>query len=355
VWHRIFGQDVTLWGPTHLMLIGGASMTLIGIAVLVAEGLRANATDGAGRVPAPWFPWVRRVALSGGLLLGLSTFQAEFDFGIAQFRFVLEPVMLMIASGVGLVSTRIWGGKGSALGAVAFFLAVRGILTVIVGPVFGEPTPYFPLYIGAAIVVELAALRVPTSSPLRFGLVSGVLIGTVGLATEWGWSQLVSPLPMPATLASIGVPFGIAAAIFASLVGAWIGTRLLPDAVPSDRPLRLSAVVGALGIAALIAIGLPKPINENQSARVVLTDVPIAAGEVGAGGRTVQADVFLQPANAADDHHWLTITGWQGGGIVVDSLEKVGTGHYRSTRPIPVHGTWKAMIRLASGRSLSAV
>ena len=24
IWHRIFGQDVTLWGPTHLVLIGGA-------------------------------------------------------------------------------------------------------------------------------------------------------------------------------------------------------------------------------------------------------------------------------------------------------------------------------------------
>ena len=24
LWHRLFGQDVTLWGPTHLMLIGGA-------------------------------------------------------------------------------------------------------------------------------------------------------------------------------------------------------------------------------------------------------------------------------------------------------------------------------------------
>ena len=43
VWHRLFGQDVTLWGPTHLMLIGGAAMTLIGIAVLTVEGLRANA------------------------------------------------------------------------------------------------------------------------------------------------------------------------------------------------------------------------------------------------------------------------------------------------------------------------
>ena len=31
MWHRIFGQDVTLWGPTHLMLIGGAAMTLVGI------------------------------------------------------------------------------------------------------------------------------------------------------------------------------------------------------------------------------------------------------------------------------------------------------------------------------------
>src|SRR5215211_3065347 len=26
LWHRIFGQDVTLWGPTHLVLIGGAGL-----------------------------------------------------------------------------------------------------------------------------------------------------------------------------------------------------------------------------------------------------------------------------------------------------------------------------------------
>ena len=38
IWHRIFGQDVTLWGPTHLMLIGGAGLTLIGSAILIVEG-----------------------------------------------------------------------------------------------------------------------------------------------------------------------------------------------------------------------------------------------------------------------------------------------------------------------------
>ena len=39
VWHRLFGQDVTLWGPTHLMLIGGAGMSLVGMAVLLSEGM----------------------------------------------------------------------------------------------------------------------------------------------------------------------------------------------------------------------------------------------------------------------------------------------------------------------------
>ena len=29
IWHRIFGQDVTLWGPTHLMMIGGAGLSTL--------------------------------------------------------------------------------------------------------------------------------------------------------------------------------------------------------------------------------------------------------------------------------------------------------------------------------------
>ena len=41
VWHRLFGQDVTLWGPTHLMLIGGAAMTIVGQS-RAARGSRAG-------------------------------------------------------------------------------------------------------------------------------------------------------------------------------------------------------------------------------------------------------------------------------------------------------------------------
>src|SRR6476659_5865901 len=61
IWHRLFGQDVTLWGPTHLMLIGGAAMTLIGLAVLLVEAGAANRE--AGYRELRWASWMRRVSL----------------------------------------------------------------------------------------------------------------------------------------------------------------------------------------------------------------------------------------------------------------------------------------------------
>src|SRR6516165_11194454 len=45
IWHRIFGQDVTLWGPTHLMMIGGACFSTISALLLEYEGQRAMGED----------------------------------------------------------------------------------------------------------------------------------------------------------------------------------------------------------------------------------------------------------------------------------------------------------------------
>ena len=38
VWHRLFGQDVTLWGPTHVLMIGGASLAPIAAWLLLVRG-----------------------------------------------------------------------------------------------------------------------------------------------------------------------------------------------------------------------------------------------------------------------------------------------------------------------------
>ena len=42
IWHRIFGQDVTLWGPTHLMMIGGAGFSAVRGADARARGRKAE-------------------------------------------------------------------------------------------------------------------------------------------------------------------------------------------------------------------------------------------------------------------------------------------------------------------------
>ena len=97
LWHRLFGQDVTLWGPTHLMLIGGASLTLVGQAVLLVEGVRARPASMRDSEPA-FIVRLRRIALMGGFLIGLSTFQAEFDFGVPQFQMIFQPVLIALAA-----------------------------------------------------------------------------------------------------------------------------------------------------------------------------------------------------------------------------------------------------------------
>src|SRR3954454_5106388 len=115
IWHRLFGQDVTLWGPTHLLLIGGASFSVVGLWILVIEGQQAR---GAERVRSP-IGRFREASLAGAFLIGLSTFQAEFDFGVPQFRLVCQALLLMVAAGTALVAARVRLGKGGALMAVA--------------------------------------------------------------------------------------------------------------------------------------------------------------------------------------------------------------------------------------------
>ena len=348
VWHRLFGQDVTLWGPTHLMLIAGAAMTLIGQAVLMVEARRANVAQGKQQ-DMTWIERVRLIALPGGFLLGLSTFQAEFDFGVPQFRFVLEPLMVMLAAGAALVAARVWLGRGAAIGAALFFVAIRGVIALIVGPVLGEPTPYFPLYIVSAVIVELVALRVSTRRPVAFGVIAGLLLATVGLAAEWAWSHIFMPLPWPSELLPEGAIYGFAAALAGAVIGAWIGARLNADELPRTRSLRAAAVLGSAVIAGLVGWALLKPANDGVSAQVALQEAR------GGDAREVDATVRLEPRDAADDAEWITVTAWQGGGLVVDRLERVGDGVYRTTQPIPVHGTWKSMIRLHDGQSLTAV
>ena len=348
IWHRLFGQDVTLWGPTHLMMIGGAAMSLIAVAVLLVEAQRANADSGHSELG--WAQRVRRVALSGGLLIGLCVFPVEFDFGVPQFRLVFGPILLMLAAGVGLVATRIWLGAGAALGAVGFFLLVRGAVSVIVGPILGQTTPHFALFVPAAIAIEAAFLLLPRANTLTRSLAAGAALGTVGLAGEWAWSHVWMPIPWSPELLPEGAAFGFASAVAGSLVGGWIGERLSSDRLPRARSTKAGAVAGAIAIFAIVGLALPKPAVEGVRAEVTLEEVR------GGAERAVVPTVRFDPPDAPEGAEMLNVTTWQGGGFVLADLEPTGEpGTFRVAEPVPVHGTWKSLVRMSRGNTLSAI
>ncbi|HEV3125047.1 MAG TPA: hypothetical protein VG266_10770, partial [Candidatus Dormibacteraeota bacterium] len=205
LWHRTYGIDVTMWSPTHLLMIGGASLAPIALWLMYAEA-GGPALSSSAQKPL-------RRTLAASTLLGLSTFQLEFDLGVPQWQALYQPVLIALATSIVLVAARAALGRGWALTVAAEFLVIRGALALLVGPGLGHDLPHFPLYVGMALVVEAAWFLESRLSPLQLAVVAGALTGTVGLATEWGFSHLFGRLPwQPAMLSMIWVAAAIAIA-----------------------------------------------------------------------------------------------------------------------------------------------
>jgi hypothetical protein len=292
----------------------------------------------------------QKAGLMGGFLIGMSTFQGEFDFGVPQFQMVFHPMLIAFAAGIALVTARLWGGRWAALVAVAFFVVIRGLVAIFVHPIMGEITPHFPLYIVEGVLVEAIAFFVSTRKPIRFGALCGVAIGTIGFAAEYAWSHVWMPLPWPSSILPEGLIWAVVAGLAGGLLGSLIGSALGSDSrVFPRRGVKPALAVAFVAIFAMVAYGLHTNNTGNgASATFALHNAPANAGP----GRWATADVKLNPRNAASDAKWVTITAWQGGGLVVDRLHKVSEGVYRSTKPFPVNGDWKALLRIHRSNQL---
>ncbi len=343
VWHRIFGQDVTLWGPTHLVLIGGAGLATVGGLILLAEGISARGGDTPREEPS--LLRGRRAVQAGAFLVALSTFQAEFDFAVPQFRLVWHPILLMLAAGIGLVTARIVIGRGGALMALAVYLAIRGLLSLYVGPIVGHTALHFPIYVVEALVVEAVALRADPLNGVRFGAIAGVGIGSLGLAAEWAWSHIWWTIPWTGALLPEGIVAGFIAGLAGGVIGGFIGGSL------QQRPPqpRWAPALAGIAVIGLFAFALPMNGGSGTKATVTLKDAAPPPK------RSVNMTVKLDPPDAANNAEWFTATAWQGGGSVVDKLKKVGPGIYRTTKPIPVYESWKSTLRLHKGRTVAGM
>jgi hypothetical protein len=97
-------------------------------------------------------------------------------------------------------------------------------------------------------------------------------------------------------------------------------------------------------------------VPKQDTATIKLTDLPSPPGQ-----RMVSADVRISPPNLVSRHpDWVTILSWQGRmqndrGLVIDWLTPLDPGHYVSNRPLPVWGSWKTLLRVQDGRTMTAV
>ena len=338
------------------MLIGGAGLSTAGIILLHREAEFSD--EWRQRVPSQGSEIFHKFALAsafGGLLIGLSVFQAEFDFGIAQFRMVLEPMMIAAAGAVALVAARLYGGAGVALYTAFFFVIVRGIVSFIVTDVFGEAHHVFPLYLGSAVIIELLALTKLRDKPLAFGAVGGLLIGTVGSVIEKLWNDLVFQFPWPQDiwLESLAMTVPVA-------VGAGPVRRALRAGPAGTLPApNVGRVIVVGSILATARCGRERSVRHGPEGRHRPPSPRRRSARMPSPRSWRRSRV--QPADLIDDDPtWVQLTAWQGGtddtkGVVTHQLKRTGENTWESTQPVPVGGNWKTLLRVQDGRMLAGV
>jgi hypothetical protein len=332
LWHRAYGIDVTMWSPTHLLMIVGAVISPLASWLALGEaGVRPEKGLWAAGV---------HCAVGSFALLGLAAIQGEFAFGVPQFQQLYHPVLYALAAGFGLTAiamvTRRWWGP--------LIVAAVGLL-IGAGDQLAEASASQPrsasLYVVAGVAVAVVALVLGTEKRVRFAIASGFVVGTVGLAGEWWWSQ-GGHQKWNASLLPEAPIFALVVAIAAATLALAFAAAIRREPIDLPKP---ALALAAAAILVSLAVPLPRP---GMDARVQIDVERASAGMV-----DVRATVT--PAEAATDAHWFQALAWQGGGLVSSDMLPTGEpGEYRSTRPVPVTGEWKTMLRLHSGRSMVA-
>lgn len=346
LWHRVFGQDVTLWGPTHTMFFGGLVSAAIGAVILMAEGARAT-----GRRPFGGVPWRRPLAaLLGGIILFLATHATdEFNWGVPQYRQIWQPLLLVFFGALGLVVARALGGRGATVGVLVVYLPLQLVEVALIGAL-GTTQPASILFVVEALVVELVALRVANGRGLRFGALAGLGVGTVGFAAEYGWTQFAMPLPWQPSLLVEAVPVAALGGVAGGVLGVLMAQALTGRLAPGRRPLVTALAAAAVAVGLCVNAGIATA-PEGVTATLALSNARSAVTD--GGGRTQVADlrVRLSRPDLAQDGNWAYVLGWQGSGRHQAQLVRRADGTLGSSRPVPIGGTWKTFVRVHKGRT----
>lgn len=347
VWHQTYGVDVTMWSPPHLIMILGAAFSGLAMWLVLAEtGLRPTDSIRA-----------RVLHVLAALLTfeGFTAPMGEFSFGVPQFQQLYHPVLICLGAGAALTLMRLVLGRGWALGIVAAGFLLDRLEALGEQPVATRPVATF---LGAAVAVELVAWLWGTRRRLRFALLSGVGIGTLGLGVEWiynqqahqPWTAALLPdafvVGVPAAIGAAGLGVAIASAITGRppQIGTDVGEEPGLEPTPTDLS-PVSVVLAGVLVVVTLLVPLPRQVGD------VTADVTLE--ETTPGRVVVQAE--LDPPDAAQGARWFTVGSWQHGGRESAQMIHLGGGVYRADGDVAVDGWSKSLLRLHRGAEMMTV
>lgn len=211
LWHRLFGTDVTLWAPMHL--IGLLGMTLGCFGALVSAWLEGRLTQD----PARRRFYGSLTLYFAAILMGWSSLlQAEYEFNVPQFPSLFHPLLLaalpvFIMALASRLNQRPWSATLVTLAFSLVRVLLAGFLmgTSSLG-LAGQTRPMIPLLLLSAVAVDLLAKR--GAAPWLVGLVAAgiTLLGNwllvnLGNGIVWyGEVMAVAALPALALSAIAG-------------------------------------------------------------------------------------------------------------------------------------------------------
>jgi len=267
LWHRLFGLDVTLWSPPHLLGLIGSQVNTLGMLLIALEVWPARgAARGVALLAVGTFllglfqilvdPSGRIAFLYGGVLFYTWAFLGALVFAFSLILVTRltgwqsAPVVL-VAGGV-LVQLSVWmvADAGFALlqpeSNIEEAIKEDPTSPIAVAHEMARRSGTVP---GRALFLRLLpalpALVLTLVDPRRRWLASSLAFGAT-LAASWGWFASRAPALVHAVPAAPEAAIGVALSIVAAAIGGWsacVLSTLMTTPGLARSPARLGSTI----------------------------------------------------------------------------------------------------------------
>ncbi len=206
LWHKLYGLDVTIWSPPHLMGIAGGIVSIYGLlAALGGELPRRDSRPlwhgvATGEV-------IGILLFSAALLLSMFAL-SEFDFHLDRRDVLLYPLLAGTLAAVPLMAAaRYLGRPGTATSVALVYTFFRSLVLLVIWAM-GSTDHLTPpvLVLAPAVAIDLA-MRWRRQYGMLF---AALYIGPALLVSEWSYwdvfgASMWAPLEVAASLTVVTV------------------------------------------------------------------------------------------------------------------------------------------------------